>query len=88
VLDHDATVSASLDRYRIAPPGIFGGGEGARSGLYVDVGDGEGAPGAQGRRMAVPPGTLISHRTGGGGGYGDPAKRDPEAVRADVTRGT
>jgi N-methylhydantoinase B len=87
VLDHDATVSASLDRYRIAPPGIFGGGEGARSGLYVDVGDGEERPAHKVAGMAVPPGTLISHRTGGGGGYGDPAKRDPEAVRADVTEG-
>jgi len=47
-----------------------------------------GAPGAQGRRDGRAPGTLISHRTGGGGGYGDPAKRDPEAVRADVTEGT
>ena len=25
--------------------------------------------------------------TGGGGGFGDPARRDPEAVRADIPNG-
>jgi N-methylhydantoinase B len=32
-------------------------------------------------------GEVISDRTGGGGGYGDPCDRDPEAVRADVRDG-
>ncbi|AXR78252.1 hydantoinase B/oxoprolinase family protein [Natrarchaeobaculum sulfurireducens] len=30
---------------------------------------------------------VISNRTGGGGGYGDPFDRDPEAVREDVIDG-
>ncbi|WP_247730747.1 hydantoinase B/oxoprolinase family protein [Halovivax limisalsi] len=30
------------------------------------------------------PGETLSVRTGGGGGYGDPMERDPEAVLADV----
>jgi N-methylhydantoinase B len=35
----------------------------------------------------MPRGTLLELRTGGGGGYGDPAERDPEAVRADMREG-
>lgn len=33
------------------------------------------------------PGEVISNRSGGGGGYGDPIERDPEAVREDVIDG-
>ncbi|WP_254861568.1 hydantoinase B/oxoprolinase family protein [Halovivax gelatinilyticus] len=33
------------------------------------------------------PGETLSVRTGGGGGYGDPTERDPEAVREDVADG-
>ncbi|WP_254861574.1 hydantoinase B/oxoprolinase family protein [Halovivax gelatinilyticus] len=32
-------------------------------------------------------GEIISNRSGGGGGYGDPFDRDPEAVREDVADG-
>lgn len=32
-------------------------------------------------------GEVVSVRTGGGGGYGDPMERDPEAVAADVENG-
>ncbi|WP_247730755.1 hydantoinase B/oxoprolinase family protein [Halovivax limisalsi] len=33
------------------------------------------------------PGEIVSNRSGGGGGYGDPLDRDPEAVREDVIDG-
>jgi N-methylhydantoinase B len=33
------------------------------------------------------PGDVISNRSGGGGGWGDPFTRDPEAVRQDVLDG-
>ncbi|MFK5604789.1 hydantoinase B/oxoprolinase family protein [Haloferax volcanii] len=33
------------------------------------------------------PGEVISNRTAGGGGYGDPFERDPDAVREDVLDG-
>jgi N-methylhydantoinase B len=35
----------------------------------------------------VPKGTLISLQSGGGGGYGPPAGRDPKAVLSDVEEG-
>ncbi|MFT4306142.1 MAG: hydantoinase B/oxoprolinase family protein [Microbacterium sp.] len=42
-------------------------------------------PGAANIRLI--PGQLIGNDTNGGGGYGDPAERDPELVRLDVERG-
>jgi N-methylhydantoinase B len=33
------------------------------------------------------PGEILSNRSGGGGGYGDPSNRDPEAVLEDVIDG-
>lgn len=87
VLSEGTTVSASLDRYRIAPPGVFGGREGALSGLYIDVGDGVEQPAHKCAGLPVPYGAVVSHRTGGGGGYGDPRERDRALLAADVADG-
>jgi N-methylhydantoinase B len=38
-------------------------------------------------RRTLRPGERIAAITGGGGGYGDPASRDPELVRHDVAEG-
>ncbi|WP_254861576.1 hydantoinase B/oxoprolinase family protein [Halovivax gelatinilyticus] len=38
-------------------------------------------------RGSFEPGEVVSNRSGGGGGYGDPFDRDPEAVREDVADG-
>jgi N-methylhydantoinase B len=38
-------------------------------------------------RLHCPEGSTLELHTGGGGGYGNPAERDPEAVRADVREG-
>ena len=84
VLSDGAVVSGSLDRYLYAPRGLFGGGPGMTTALILDLG-GEGEanrPKAGG--LPVPRGGIISHRTGGAGGYGDPRERDPARIRADV----
>jgi N-methylhydantoinase B len=39
------------------------------------------------KRVTVAPGDRITLLTAGGGGHGDPALRDPEAVRRDVAEG-
>ncbi|WP_135822189.1 hydantoinase B/oxoprolinase family protein [Halostella litorea] len=38
-------------------------------------------------RGSFEPGEMVSNRSGGGGGYGDPYDRDPEAVREDILDG-
>ena len=37
--------------------------------------------------MTIEPGERVLSRTGGGGGYGSPLTRDPEAVADDVREG-
>jgi N-methylhydantoinase B len=37
--------------------------------------------------MRVAKGDVFSLRTAGGGGFGDPAKRDPAAITADIADG-
>lgn len=86
VLSDGATISASLDRYAIAPPGLAGGHDGGLSGLYLIEGD-RTQPAHKCAGVDVPRGTVVSHRTGGGGGYGDPRERDPRDLAQDVADG-
>jgi N-methylhydantoinase B len=53
----------------------------------VELPDGERRAVPKGTAIELPAGSLIDIATGGGGGYGPPAERDPEAVRADVREG-
>jgi N-methylhydantoinase B len=87
VLSDGATVSASLDRYKFTPPGIFGGRSAKGSALFLDYGgeSEENRPKVAGARVAK--GSVISHRTGGGGGFGDPRGRDRARLRRDVENG-
>jgi N-methylhydantoinase B len=93
----EVTVSALLNRMRTAPWGVLGGGEGAYGGLWVMR-----AGSSVWRTFVEEFGTAspskfsgITLRAGdrvrivmpGGGGYGDPRRRDPERVRRDVAEG-
>jgi N-methylhydantoinase B len=87
VRDHEATVSLLADRQRHRPYGLAGG-EPGQPGRTVRIDpDGEETrlPGKSTHQL--PPGTAVSIRTPGGGGYGDPGDRDPEAVARDRERG-
>lgn len=53
--------------------------------LYEDAPDDERWVGMM--RGQFEPGEIVSNRSGGGGGHGDPFDRDPEAVREDVIDG-
>ena len=91
------TVSALFNRMTVSPFGLFGGKEGARSGIYVKP-----AGTSEFRTFQEVYGTLspskfsgITLRKGdqvrivfpGGGGYGDPKARDRAAVAEDVKVG-
>ena len=80
-------LSVSLDHYTFPPYGLDGGAEGEGSALVVDPGGPAERVHHQVAGVAVPAGTLISHRTAGGGGYGAPRERGPEAVAEDVRNG-
>jgi N-methylhydantoinase B len=84
---NDATVSASLCRYRFAPPGLFGGDPGMHAALILNLGTAEerNAPRIGGAK--VQRGRIISHRSGGGGGFGTPTERSREEVERDLAEG-
>jgi N-methylhydantoinase B len=84
--DHVVDLTLLSDRTRFPPWGLFGG-EPARPAAYVlNPGADEQALPSKVTRT-LPPGTVLSVRTPGGGGYGAARDREPEAVRRDVRSG-
>ncbi len=76
-----------MERLRFQPWGIHGGGAGVCGSVVVN-------PGAPGERpvgkidaLSLEPGDVLSVRSPGGGGYGDPYERDAPLVRDDVLDG-
>ncbi|MFO1219716.1 MAG: hydantoinase B/oxoprolinase family protein [Burkholderiaceae bacterium] len=68
--------------------GLFGGGSGARNELTLTAPDGSvRRPASKQIVDGIAPGTVLFQRAGGGGGWGDPAERDPALVLADVRAG-
>jgi N-methylhydantoinase B len=76
-------LSLLSDRQKYPANGLLGGRDGAR--VEIQLADGT-RPHPK-SRSALEPGDRLILRFGGGGGYGDPRTRDPEAVRADVRNG-
>lgn len=85
-LEAPATVTVHLDRTRHRPWGVEGGGDGSFAEALVEI-DGEtrALPGKC--TVTLPEGAVIRLRTAGGGGFGDPAGRDPTARAADRADG-
>ncbi|MBV9248029.1 MAG: hydantoinase B/oxoprolinase family protein, partial [Acetobacteraceae bacterium] len=79
-------VMRGKDRFRFGSWGAFGGGGGEVCGNIGQRGD---AVHDIGKRTVYRPelGELIRLWSGGGGGYGDPLDRDPDAVLMDVRSG-
>jgi len=91
------TGSQCSDRHEVKPFALFGGGEGGNGAtlikkagsdewstvreLYGKVSTSKYA------NVVFEPGDRVRLTAPGGGGYGDPAKRDPEAIAEDVAEG-
>jgi N-methylhydantoinase B len=84
----DAVVTVCTDRRRLRPWGVFGGMEGAGSDFHI-VKRGAERQELPSTKVTTPvdPGDSVVIVTPGGGGWGDPAARDPECVRWDVLEG-
>ncbi|MFP8958506.1 hydantoinase B/oxoprolinase family protein [Natrialbaceae archaeon A-CW3] len=83
VRDHEATFSLLADRRRHAPYGIDGGSRGGRGDDKLSR-DGEEYDLDPKTKRVLEPGDIVSIRTPGGGGYGDPNARDPDAIERDL----
>jgi N-methylhydantoinase B len=88
VRDHRATFSLLADRHTHRPYGLAGGNPGESGGAYrVDPAGDEVERLRPKSTHDLSPGSVVSIRTPGAGGYGDPADRDPAAVARDVRLG-
>lgn len=95
--DGDASINALADRVTIPPWGVYGGEDGAPNRILIkQADDSEFRPvgevfdtvsPSKFSNIPISEGDVISIRTAGGGGYGDPSDRDPELVVRDVQLG-
>jgi N-methylhydantoinase B len=84
----DAVVTVRGARMDLPPPGILGGLPGRGGVFAIERLDGrvEVLP-AKAANVEIAAGERFILRTSGGGGLGDPSRRDPALVRADVVAG-
>src|SRR5262244_2282438 len=85
----EALLSFLMDHGRFGPPGLFGGKDGAPNDVVVvrDSAEYRSPHWSKDEDIRMSAGDSVHVRTPGGGGYGDPFRRDPELVRRDVARG-
>ena len=97
VVDADITVSQCTDRHQIHSWGLFGGGEGANGATLIRrAGSDEWLTVKQAynkvssskfSNITLRAGDRALVRVSGGGGFGDPAQRDPARIDEDVREG-
>ena len=89
LLEEEADVFLFGERGRHPPPGVAGGGPGALNRFFYQQDDGEHSPPMTSKMVGIhiTRGQRVRLETPGGGGYGDPATRDPAARTADLTLG-
>jgi len=85
----EARASMVMDHGRFGPRGALGGDDGGMNRVHVRVGDADYTPPhlSKDQDIALRPGDVVTVSTPGGGGYGDPLRRDPISVARDVQRG-
>ncbi len=86
LLDKEATVFLFGERGKYAPKGVVNGGDGAKNRFFYETDDGFKEPELVSKITGVhiKQGQRLRLETPGGGGYGDPADRNPDAVAHDM----
>lgn len=75
-------ISGIGGRYLLGAPGMDGGGSGRVGRIQIDGADAV----THDQQLELRPGGAITLDFPGGGGFGDPLDRDPDAVRVDVAK--
>jgi N-methylhydantoinase B len=84
---YDCTMSLWFERSRTPAWGLFGGQEAQPPEVVINPGRPDERRLLKANGLRLKAGDVVRCSVGGGGGFGDPAERDPEAVRADVLDG-
>jgi N-methylhydantoinase B len=84
-----ARASFVMDHGRSGPQGALGGADGAVNRVEITQGDWVIVPEhlSKAQDIALSPGDRVRVRTPGGGGFGDPGLRDPQAIAEDIRLG-
>ncbi len=83
----DATVIRRFDKSRFPPQGLAGGGPGGRSRFVVRLGAPDELEAPASGRYEMKAGERFLVQSAGGGGYGDPQKRQHAAIDRDIAEG-
>jgi N-methylhydantoinase B len=83
----DATISIVSDRQIVRPWGLAGGAPGGRARCILTLPNGKVIQISPKATWDVIAGSRLLLATAGGGGYGDPALRDPESIALDTRQG-
>jgi N-methylhydantoinase B len=86
-LTPDTSLIVRSDRAAHPPYGLQGGQPGALSSNVLIHADGTEEPLPSMFSTTIQPGDVYVHRTAGGGGWGDPAERDPQKHADDLADG-
>jgi N-methylhydantoinase B len=82
-----ATVVRRFNKTRFPPQGLAGGKTGSRARFVVRLGSADEFETKASARVEMAAGERFLLQSAGGGGYGDPAKRDAAALARDLTEG-
>jgi N-methylhydantoinase B len=84
----NAIVTArGMERFKLTPWGVAGGRAGTAGSCVVNRGTPQARNIGKVDVLRLEPGDVVSVFSPSGGGHGDPRRRDPERVRADVRAG-
>jgi N-methylhydantoinase B len=84
---NEMTVAYIMDGFARAPRGALGGGEGGLAAAYVVRSDGSAELLNGMHQLTLVPGERLLGHHAGGGGFGSPLERDPDAVLHDCREG-
>jgi N-methylhydantoinase B len=83
----DASVSRRYDKAKFPPRGVAGGKPGSGSRFIIHLGERDERETPASGKYELRAGERFLLQSAGGGGYGDPAKRDTAALKRDIAEG-